>query len=102
VLPLFGENYRGITGRLTIGENGDRDFAFYTFETMKEKDGVIAWEPQLQWIKDPESGTLWRLVTDGVPSDSLISGSTAPSAGSDGPGAKLSGFPVIFSGKIFL
>ena len=81
VLPLFGENYRGITGRLTIGENGDRDFAFYTFETMKEDDGVYAWVPQLQWIKDPESGTLWRMVIDGVPSDELISGTTAPMTG---------------------
>ena len=75
-LPVAAEQVSDNT--VTIGENGDRDFAFYTFETMKEKDGVYAWVPQLQWIKDPESGTLWRMVIDGVPSDELISGTTAP------------------------
>ena len=96
VLPLFGENYRGVTGRLTIGENGDRIFAFYTFETVEESDGTYVWVPQLQWIKDPESGSLWRLVIDGVPSDELLSGSTAPMSAETGNNRQHS-LPAIFS-----
>lgn len=84
LVPAFGENYRGVTGRLTIGETGDRTFCFYTFEKMTKKGEEHSWEPVLGWISDPEHGEMLYPYEHGEPAGSMIAvvdtaGKTSPS-----------------------
>lgn len=91
LIPQFGENYRGVTGRLTIGDTGDRTFCVYTFQTMT-RDG---WEPVLGWISDPEHGELWRLYEDGEPAGSLTAVEADAPTSTATPAAPLVFAPVL-------
>lgn len=58
-LPIFARTFRGYSGDLVLNDAGDRAFAFYTFWSLRDSDGIPKNVPLIKYIFNPYEGVLW-------------------------------------------
>lgn len=58
-LPVFARTYRGYSGDAVLNDAGDRAFAFYTFWSLRDSDGIPQNVPLSRYIFNPYEGVFW-------------------------------------------